>query len=263
MPRQLTILKFGGSVLRSEADLLLGVNEVQRWLRGGHRVIAVVSAFEGTTDRLLAQSRHFAGEGTAAEETARAMLLATGEFTTASLLGLALASRGVQSRVLGPQAINLRTRGSGADADPASIDRPALLRSLDEAPVAVVPGFIGLDATGNFALLGRGGSDLTALFLASELGATRCRLIKDVDGVYDADPNAPGSTARRFEHLHWNDGLKLDGGIVQHKALRLAQDMGLRFEVGSWSREDVTAVGPEESRLFPAGAALLACAEAA
>lgn len=252
MRSDLAVLKFGGSVLRGEADLALGVREVVRWTGAGKRVIAVVSAFEGTTDKLLGDARRVLGPKAAgADAAALAMLLATGEFTTAALLGLTLACEGVSARVLGPGAVSLRTLGGGADADPVAVDHAAVWTALRDAEVAVVPGFVALDPASNLALLGRGGSDLTALFLAAELGAARCRLIKDVDGVYDRDPNAaPVGVARRYRELHWDEALTLDGGIVQHKAVRLARSRGVGFEVAAWGRDDVTLVGAGPSRLY-------------
>lgn len=245
----ITVLKFGGSVLRMEDDLAAGVHEVYRWLRQGRRVVAVVSAFEGTTDALVAKARSYTD---APGIDAHSLLLSTGECTTAALLCLALARAGVPARVLGPHALGLRTRGEGTDADPASIDLAALQRALREAPVVVVPGFIGAGADGNVTLLGRGGSDLTALFIAAELQRdtgrdvgrdVQCRLIKDVDGLYDRDPKEAGPAARRYQTLSWDDALTLDGGIVQHKAVRLARERGLSFEVAAFQREDCSRVG--------------------
>lgn len=232
-------------MLRGEDDLAAGVHEVYRWLRQGRRVVVVVSAFEGTTDALVARAR---GYTDAPSGDAHALLLSTGECTTAALLCLALARAGVPARVLGPHALGLRTRGEGTDADPASIDLVALQRALREAPVVLVPGFIGAGADGNVTLLGRGGSDLTALFIAAELRHeagrdVQCRLIKDVDGLYDRDPKAAGPAARRYQTLSWNDALALDGGIVQHKAVRLARERGLLFEVAAFQREDCSRVG--------------------
>lgn len=237
------VLKFGGSVLRDESDLTLGVREIVRWRQRGHRVVAVVSAFEGTTDALLARARAVSPD---ADADATAMLLATGELTTASLLTLALTQASVPSWVLGPHAIGLRTRGLAADAEPASINTAAIRDALHDRGVVVVPGFVGVGERGNFTLLGRGGSDLTALFIAAELGAA-CRLIKDVDGLYDRDPALPGPPAARYAALPWAGALALDGGIVQHKAVRLARDRGLAFEVGAFGRDDVTTVGPVEA----------------
>ncbi len=237
----ITVLKFGGSVLRDEQDLSRGVHEIYRWLRLGHRVVAVVSAFEGTTDALLGAANSISQTGCT---DARAMLLATGELTTASLLTLALDRAGIPAGVLGPHTLGLRTKGSGADADPASIDLAALRAALDAVRVVVVPGFVGVGDRQQLTLLGRGGSDLTALFIASELGNAHCRLIKDVDGLYDRDPAVAAATpARRYRTLSWDGALALDGGIVQHKAVRLCRERGLAFEVGAFNREDVSSVG--------------------
>ena len=237
----ITVLKFGGSVLRDEHDLSRGVHEIYRWLRLGRRVVAVVSAFEGTTDALLSRANAISQTGCT---DARTMLLATGELTTASLLALALDRAGIPAGVLGPHSLGLRTKGSGADADPASIDLATLRAALDAVRVIVVPGFVGVGDRQQLTLLGRGGSDLTALFIASELGNTHCRLIKDVDGLYDRDPAIASSTpARRYRSLSWDGALALDGGIVQHKAVRLCRERGLAFEVGSFNREDVSSVG--------------------
>ncbi|HLO39624.1 MAG TPA: aspartate-semialdehyde dehydrogenase [Phycisphaerales bacterium] len=243
----LTILKFGGSVLRSEEDLRRGVHEAYRWVRAGSKVVVVVSAFEGTTDKLLTQARSYTD---ATDDQACALLLATGEFTTASLLSLAFVRAGIPARVLGPQAIQLKTRGRGTDADPASIDRRIIDRTLAQVPVVIIPGFVGVDDDSQFTLLGRGGSDLTALFLAAELGASRCRLIKDVDGLYDRDPALPGPPARRFRTVSWETALTLDGGVIQHKAVLLARARGLSFEVGSFQRSDVSVVGSEPDVFF-------------
>jgi homoserine dehydrogenase len=240
--RLLTVLKFGGSVLRDESDLPTAVTEIERWLEDGGRVVAVVSAFDGTTDRLLSQARTYIPNAES-DAAATALLLATGELTTASLLTLALHRAGLAATVLNPAAIDLRTDGRGTDANPISVDTEALRRALAKFPAVVIPGFIGVDDARQFTLLGRGGSDLTALFLAHELGASRCRLIKDVDGLYDKDPAIHGKSARRYESVSWDGALRLDGRIIQHKAVRLARERGLSFEVGAFGRGDVTQVG--------------------
>jgi homoserine dehydrogenase len=240
--RLLTVLKFGGSVLRDESDLATAVAEIDRWLDDGP-VIAVVSAFDGTTDRLLSQARTYVPNAES-DAAATALLLATGELTTAALLTLALHRAGHSATVLNPAAIDLRTDGRGTDANPISINTQAIRHALTRFPVIVIPGFIGVDDHRQFTLLGRGGSDLTALFLAHELAATRCRLIKDVDGLYNRDPAiASEAPARRYETISWDGALRLDGRIIQHKAVRLARERGLCFEVGAFGRDDATRVG--------------------
>ncbi|MEQ8875989.1 MAG: hypothetical protein RIC49_06225, partial [Phycisphaerales bacterium] len=94
---------------------------------------------------------------------------------------------------------------------------------------------------------------LTALVLADGLGADRCRLLKDVDGLYEHDPARPlvrgGPPPRRFERASFEDALRLDGSILQHKAVRFARERGLAFEVGRVNAANVTEVSDFGSQL--------------
>lgn len=238
-------MKFGSSVLRQEGDLPTVVREIRRWLDGLSRVVAVVSAIGNTTDILFNQANRY---GDSPSEEAVAALVATGETASAALLALALHSDGIPATILDPKRIGLQAEGSLLDSILREVDVKCLRRGLTDSNVVVVPGFIALDADGRTALLGRGGSDLTALFLAQKLGASHCRLIKDVDGLYEADPNAGnGSHPRRFQTVHWLDALRLDGGIVQHKAMQFAADHRLSFEVAALAGRDATTVGGGET----------------
>lgn len=241
MSDRIIVLKFGGSVLRDRAALGPAVREVYRWVRGGARVVAVVSAFEGVTDALLREA-----EGVCPEPAhgPTATLLATGELTTAALLGLALVRAGIGAAVLTPQEIGLRVEGDALDAEPVGVDTAAIRARLAEAPVAVVPGFIGVDRGGALRTLGRGGSDLSAIYLAHALRAAGCRLVKDVAGLYERDPKGPGPSPRFFERIGYAGALGLDGGIVQHKAVRFAERLGVAFGVGELHAEGGTEVGP-------------------
>lgn len=246
MQHPVIVLKLGGSVLRGEHDLTHAVHEIYRWTRQGYRVVAVVSAFEGTTDALLSRANAIAPDG---PDEARSLLLATGEFSVAALLTLALARAGLDTAIFNPYQLDLRTRGSGIDADPASINHAALREGLERASVVITPGFVGVGSHGELTLLGRGGSDLTALFIAATLRA-RCRLIKDVDGLYERDPALPGPAPRRFRTLDWDRALQLNGGIVQHKGVRLAKAHALTFEVGAFQRDDVSIVTQGQTSFY-------------
>jgi homoserine dehydrogenase len=241
----LAVLKFGSSVLRSEKELSEAVHEIYRYWRGGHRVIAVVSALGRTTDELLARARSVSetpdSEGLAA-------LLATGEASSSALLFLALDRAGVPAILLDPARIGLRAEGPALDAEPSGLESALLLRALEKRSTVVVPGFYGQSPEGGICLLGRGGSDLTALFLSQRLGAGTCRLLKNVDGVYEADPTGPTARAR-YEDLAYADALRLEGRVVQWKALRYAQSHNLSFEVAAPGSERGTRVGAGPSRL--------------
>lgn len=247
-PGSLIVLKFGGSVLAGRDGLQAAVHEIYRWRRSGWRVLAVVSALGGRTDALAALEREVTsgGEGSA---HARAALLGNGESESAALLALHLDRSGVPAVLLAPGAVGLTAEGDPEDAVPVGLDPRPLQEALGGAGVALVPGFLAVDCARRVVLFGRGGSDTTALFLAHALGANRCRLIKDVVGLYERDPAGPGPLPLLFERASWDDALATDGTILQHKAVRLARHWGRPFEVAGLNREEGTRIGPFASCL--------------
>lgn len=259
MSNSITVLKFGSSILPVEAALPHAVHEIYRYVRQGHSVVAVVSAFAGETDRLLGHARRY---GDSADASATAALTSLGEGQSVALLGLALDQAGIPMNILDSAGMGLRTLGPATDARPSGLDVENIKRALAQKPVLVVPGFIGRDDLGRITLLGRGGSDLTALFIAGQIGAQQCVLIKDVDGLYDKDP-AEHTDAKRFERVTYEDVLGLPEGIVQHKAVRYARDIGLKFGVGgmgqrvaTWVWDGKSAIGREPARVKPIKVAL-------
>ena len=230
MQQTIVVLKFGSSVLRSVDDLPAAVHEIYRWYRDGSRILAVISAMGDTTERLLAQARQLAPTP---DVHATAQLLATGERASAALLGIALERVGVPARVVDPKEIGLMVSGSPLDSEPASVDSSRLLSMFDEHPVLVLPGFFGHAEDGRLHLLGRGGSDLSAVFVATALRAQRCRLLKDVDGVYESDPAVPDSRPRRFSALAYEDALRVAGPLIQPKAVNYLAAHGTAAEVAA------------------------------
>ena len=249
-----TVLKLGSSVLTGEEALPRAVHAVYAELRRGRRVVVVVSALGGTTDELLDRARR---DLPRPDEGHVARLLATGEARAAALLTLALERAGVPTGLL--EASGVLCEGALLDADPVAWDGRDLRALLGERAVVVVPGFVGRHLDGAPALLGRGGSDLTALFLAGRLGAGRCVLVKDVDGLYEWDlADDRRSRPGRYARLTFEDALELaeDGAIVQAKAVAHARTAGVAFEVtdeagltGARERAVGTLVGAACSQL--------------
>jgi homoserine dehydrogenase len=244
----LTVLKFGSSILRTENDIGLLVEEVHRWLSEKSRVIVVVSAIGKTTDRLMNQA---VGYGEDFNQEGVATLASTGELASAALLALALGKAGIAATILDPARLGLLATGPLLNAELSRADEVPVHVALARFSVAVVPGFIARLADGRAALLGRGGSDLTALFLAHRLRAGRCRLIKDVDGLYESDPKAHGALQpRRYRSIHWQDALRLKSAVIQHKAIRYAAKEGQPFEVAAPGSNDWTNVGDFETKFY-------------
>ena len=185
MSREIIVLKFGSSVLQTPSDVPNAVHEIYGWYRAGHRVVAIVSAIGQGTNWLLNQARELSPSP---DPHALAELLATGERASAALLGIALDRAGVPARVVDPREIRLTALGQVLNSEQVTVLSSKLEELLSATPVLVLPGSFGHDAEGRLHLLGRGGSDLSAAFIAGALRAWRCRLIKDVDGVYDRDP---------------------------------------------------------------------------
>lgn len=244
MSGKVIVLKFGSSVLQSRADLPHAVHEIYRWVRRQYRVVAVVSAFAGETDRLLASVEDYGGDS---NSEAIARIVATGEEVATAFLALELDRFGIPAQVLDPGQIRLIAETTSNDTEPVSADVAVIDAVLNRGRVAVVPGFVARDRSGRVALFGRGGSDLSALFLAKQLNA-RCRLIKDVDGIYNSDPATCGD-ARRFEEISFADALSIAGKVVQKKAIAFGRKSEVRFEVAGLGEANATVVGSPSSRL--------------
>lgn len=232
-PESVIVLKFGGSVLTAPGRLHRAVSDIYRELRGGRRVVAVVSAMYGVTDGLFEAGR-VAGAGSP-DDRALARLVATGETQAVALVGLAVRAAGLPCEMMDVHSAGLRGSGDWLDATPEGADADAMRAALERAPVVIVPGYATRTADDRVAVLGRGGTDLTALVVGRELGAT-VRLVKDVDGVYERDPQAelePGeSPPRRLARASYDDALKYAGGGLQAKATEYARDHGLTVEFG-------------------------------
>ena len=247
MNPSIVVLKFGSSVLQTEADLPQAIDEIYREWRAGRRVIAVVSAFAGVTDQRFAQTR-----ASTSDLHEQAAWVAGGEEESGTKLAAALIANGVSARYVDAREAGLRAHGEPHESTPVSLNASYLREHLHEHAVLVVPGFVAQDIQGRTVLLGRGGSDLTALFVAKNLEA-RCRLLKDVDGVYESDPSVAGSHAQRFNRLSWRTALDIGGRIIQPRALQFAQSHGQSFEVACVGSNLYTQVdhGPDDVATVP------------
>jgi homoserine dehydrogenase len=241
----IVVLKFGSSVLRSAADLPTAVDEIYRHVRAGRRVVAVVSAFAGVTDSLIERAHSVGGKS---DPHAYASLVGSGELESAAMLTLSLSTHGVPARLLPPEQFALRAYGDPLDAEPHDFDVELLCETLRETAAVVVPGFVAHDEQHRTLLLGRGGSDYTALFLARRLDA-ECILLKDVDGLYERDPASPGPTPRRYSQVTWDDALRVAGRLVQPKTIRFAHLQRQSFRVTRTGADHATVVGPGPSQL--------------
>lgn len=251
-PVAAVVLKFGSSVLRDKSDLPLVASEIYRRRREGRKVVAVVSAFAGETDALIAEAASVGG----AKSRHAPRVIALGEERTAALLAITCEGVGLDALVLDARTLALTAGGPVDDAHPETVDVALLETALARRDVIIVPGFVALGGTGEPVLLGRGGSDLTAVFLAAALRAGETTLMKDVDGVYDRDPNADDGEALRYADLDWVHAREVAGKLLQPKAIDFAASHGvainvLRLNGGRGTRVSSASAPPARVRHDP------------
>ncbi len=201
----LIVQKYGGTSV-ADVDCIQRVAErVVGYLQRGDRVVAVVSAMSGETNRL-----QDLGAAVGRRPVAREMdvLLASGEQVTIALLSMALTALGYPGRSFLASQIRIRTDSNHRKARIERIETDCLRAALAEGVVPVVAGFQGIDCTGNVTTLGRGGSDTTAVAVAAALHADECQICTDVDGVYTADPRVVAG-ARRLDSVTFEEMLEL------------------------------------------------------
>ncbi|HEV2291409.1 MAG TPA: hypothetical protein VGR60_06195 [Gemmatimonadales bacterium] len=246
----LLVLKFGGTALGTPARLRRAVRRLAAHRTAGAEVVAVVSASGHTTDRILrtlVRVRNGA-DAPATRETDRA--LSTGEELSAAIVAAGLSALGHPARSFRGGEAGLRAEGPFGGATLVQFDPAPLCQCLAAGVVPVVAGFQGAGRDSDTRTLGRGASDLTAVFLAARLGAAECHIITDVDGVYDSDPRL-AADARRHSLLTHAALLSLaeEGAEIVHAgAAREAltsrvplqvysYTAPLRHRTGTWIRE--------------------------
>lgn len=237
--RRICVLKFGGSVLAGEGDYRAVAQEIYGHVREGEKIIAVVSAIAGETDALLEQALRVGGNPA---DAFVARLARVGELRSSALLGLALNRMGIRAATLDPHEIELLAEGEPLDANLVALNRGKLENHLAENDVLVLPGFIAGHREHGLVTLGRGGTDLSAVFFAAQTGAQRVRLLKDVDGVYHEDP-VKDPKAERYGSLSYDEAAAASRGLIQEKAIDEAKTRGIVIEVGAVGHREATLIG--------------------
>ncbi|MEL7690403.1 aspartate kinase [Citromicrobium bathyomarinum] len=239
------VMKFGGTSMAGTERIRRVAQIVRKQAApkdGGaaNEVAVVVSAMAGETDRLV----NFAREAHALYDPAEYdVVVASGEQVTSGLLALTLQSLGAKARSWLGWQLPVRTIEAHAKARVDSIDSEALLASMAEGTIAVIPGFQGLSDAGRVTTLGRGGSDTSAVAVAAAVKADRCDIYTDVDGVYTTDPRIVAK-ARKLKAVTYEEMLELasvGAKVLQTRSVSLAMKEGVRIQVlSSFVDDDAT-----------------------
>jgi aspartate kinase len=232
----LIVQKYGGTSVGSPERIEAVAEKVIGWRDKGNRVVVVVSAMSGETNRLLDLAAAITDMPVPRELD---VLLATGEQVTIALLTMALEKRGCAARSYTGGQVHIRTDSVYNKARIREIDDKRMLADLDAGRVVVVAGFQGVDEHGNITTLGRGGSDTTAVALAAALKADECQIYTDVDGVYTTDPRVEPK-ARRLDRITFEEMLEmasLGSKVLQIRSVSFAGRYNVPLRVLSSFKE--------------------------
>ncbi|WP_067676564.1 aspartate kinase [Tsuneonella dongtanensis] len=224
------VMKFGGTSMAGTERIRRVANIVRKQAAGGNEVAVVVSAMAGETDRLV----NFCREANPLYDPAEYdVVVASGEQVTSGLLALTLQALGCKARSWLGWQLPVHTMEAHAKARISSIDSDELLASMAAGEIAVIPGFQGLSEDNRVTTLGRGGSDTSAVAVAAAIGADRCDIYTDVDGVYTTDPRIVAK-AHKLKAVTYEEMLELasvGAKVLQTRSVGLAMKAGVRVQV--------------------------------
>ena len=240
---ELVVKKFGGTSVANVERIELIAEKIFEFYKQKQKVVVVVSAMSGETDRLENLAYKITPNPDPREMSA---LLATGEQLVISLLSIALIKRGCPARSYTGLQLGIETDGIVNKARIKNINTSNIYNDLQTGKVVIVAGFQGVDTDGNITTLGRGGSDTTAVALAVALQAKECHIYTDVNGVYTADPNLV-SDAQRLDNIHFFEMLELAGlgaKVMQIRAVELGSyyDLPIRVLSSFNDKDDVSTL---------------------
>jgi aspartate kinase len=227
------VMKFGGTSVANLERIRNVARHVEREVRAGYDVAVVVSAMSGKTNELVGWCREASGIHDQREYDA---VVATGEQVTSGLLAIVLQGMGIPARSWQGWQLPLETDDAHGSARITGLNGDRLIEGFGRGEVAVIAGFQGINPeTGRITTLGRGGSDTSAVAVAAGIGAERCDIYTDVDGVYTTDPRIV-PRAQRLEKVAFEEMLEmasLGAKVLQVRSVELAMVNNVRTYVRS------------------------------
>ena len=224
------VQKFGGTSVADLDRIKAAAAKVKVERDRGNEVAVVVSAMAGVTNQLVDWTVEMAPLHDAREYDT---VVASGEQVSCGLMALALQGLGVDARSWLGWQVPIRTDDAHGKARIESIETDELVRRMGAGQVPVIAGFQGLGSDNRVTTMGRGGSDTSAVALAAMLGADRCDIFTDVDGIYTADPHIVAK-ARKLLKITYEEMLEmasLGARVLQTRAVELAMKHRVRVHV--------------------------------
>lgn len=241
----LIVQKYGGSSLANIERIKDVARKIIEEKKGNKNIVVVVSAMGDTTDELITLSHQITENPNKRELD---MLVSTGEQVSAALLSMAIQDKGFKAISLTGSQVGILTDKTYTKARIKEIDTGRINKELSEDKIVIVTGFQGITSDEDITTLGRGGSDTTAVALASVLNADACEIYTDVDGVYTADPRIVPK-ARRIDVISYEEMLEmasLGSSVLQTRAVEFAKKQGIVIHLRSSFNNDGGTIICEE-----------------
>ena len=242
------VQKFGGTSVGSE-ERIASVAKIVKEASKNNPIVVVVSAMSGETNRLIKLAKSFGDNPSKREFDA---LVSTGEKVSAALLAMALQQIDVPAKSYSASQISMRTTDSYSKAKILDVDGNKIQETLDAGIVPIITGFQGITESGDVTTLGRGGSDTTAVAIAAQLGAERCDIYTDVDGIYTTDPRVVPE-AKKIDVITMEEMLEMAGQgakVIQIRAVEFANKYNVPVRVlSSFEPGNGTLISLEEKNM--------------
>ncbi|MCX8125125.1 MAG: aspartate kinase [Spirochaetes bacterium] len=246
---KLIVQKYGGTSVGTVERIKAVAARIKRYVENGFSVVVVVSAMGKTTDQLIDLAKQITKNPDRREMD---MLLSTGEQVSIALLAMALHDIGIDAISYTGSQVKVITDGNFSNARIQSIATDRIIKSLEENKVVIVAGFQGIDEDENITTLGRGGSDTSAVALATVLGTRDCEIYTDVDGVFTADPRVVPTT-KKLKEISYEEMLelaRLGAGVLHSRSVEFAKKYNIRIHVrSSFNDNEGTIVMPREEMM--------------
>jgi aspartate kinase len=242
----LVVQKYGGTSVGTTDRILNVARRIIATQEAGNSVVAVVSAMSGVTDNLIRMAREVSPSPAEREMD---VLLSTGEQTTIALTAMAINALGKKAVSLTGAQAGIVTDGFHTKAKIANITPRQIRQYLKDDFIVIVAGFQGQTTDGRITTLGRGGSDLTAIAIASAINANVCQIFTDVDGVYTCDPRIV-KNARKIPEISYDEMLEMASSgskVMQSRSVEFAKKFGVVFEVRSSFNQNPGTIVKEEN----------------
>ena len=245
---EIIVQKFGGTSVGT-VERIDAVADIIKDASKSNDVIVVVSAMGGETNKLIELSRHFGENPDKREFDA---LVSTGETVSSALLTMALHSKGIKAKSYSASQISMKTTSSFSKAKILDVNAKKILEVVDDNIIPIITGFQGITEGGDVTTLGRGGSDTTAVAIAAQVGASRCDIYTDVDGIFTTDPKVV-SNAKKLDSITMEEMLELAGQgakVIQTRAVEFANKYNVPVRVlSSFNKGEGTLITLEDESM--------------